>query len=85
MNQITWTTRAVRQFRKLPTETQRTLGAGVGTLVDWPAVQNVKKLTGRSDYRLRVGDFRILFTVHPGMPVTIIKIEEVKKRDEHTC
>ncbi len=84
MNEITWTTRAVKQFHKLPTETQRSIGASVGTLANWPTVQNVKKLVGRADYRLCVGNFRILFTVHPEKAVTIIRIEEVKKRDEHT-
>lgn len=84
MNEITWTTRAVKQFHKLPTEAQRSIGAGASTLANWPAVQNVKKLVGCANYRLRVGNFRILFTVHQGKPVTIIKIEEVKKRDEHT-
>ena len=84
MNEITWTTKAVRQFRKLPTETQRCIGAGVSTLADWPEVHNVKKLAGRPDYRLRVGNFRIFFTINPGGQVTIVQIEEVKKRDEHT-
>jgi len=55
----------------------------VATLRDWPHVEQVKSLTGKSGYRLRVGRYRVLFTVHAGIPL-VIRIEEVKKRDEHT-
>lgn len=84
MNEIIWTPKAVRQFHKLPVATQRAVGSGISALENWPAVRNVKKMVGRDDYRLRVGNFRVLFTIHPNGAVTIIRIEEVKKRDEHT-
>ena len=84
MNEIEWTPKAVKQFQKLPIEAQRFIGGGISSLADWPRIQNVKKLSGRNDYRLRVGNFRVLFTVHPSGKVNIIRIEEVKKRNEHT-
>ncbi len=84
MNTIKWTPKATKQFHKFPVDAQRLIGAGVGSLVNWPAVQGVKKLVNRDDYRLRVGHYRVLFTVNPNGEATIIKIEEVKKRDEHT-
>ena len=44
---------------------------------------NIKKLTNHQyDYRLRVGNYRVLFNVHEC--IEIISIEEVKKRDERT-
>lgn len=52
-------------------------------LVHWPNCRNVKALTGRGGHRLRVGRYRVLFTIHEG-EVRIIQIEEVKKRDERT-
>ena len=58
--------------------------AGVALLIGWSQVQNVKKLKGRDDYRLRIGDYRAIFTIHPDGTLTVIRIEEVKKRDEHT-
>jgi len=44
---------------------------------------NIKKLTDHHyDYRLRVGDYRVLFNVHEC--IEIISIEEVMKRDGRT-
>jgi len=56
----------------------------VESLAKWPDAANVKALSDRDNYRLRVGRYRVLFTVTPGGEVTVILIEEVKKRDEHT-
>lgn len=85
MNEIEWTPKAVRQFQKLPVDARRSLGAGISLLADWPKTQHVKTLSGRDEYRLRVGNFRVLFTVRPDGAVHIIRIEEVKRRNEHTC
>lgn len=84
MIEIQWATKAVRQLRKFTTSVQQQVFSGVARLSDWPQVQNVKKLKDRDDYRLRVGDYRVFFTIHPDGTVTVIRIEEVKKRDEHT-
>ena len=83
MNNIEWTTKALRQARKLPPEEQGKIADAVEVLQDWPNVEQVKALQGKSGYRLRMGRYRVLFTVHAGIPL-IIRIEEVKKRDEHT-
>ena len=49
----------------------------------FPACANVKRLTDHEPtHRLRVGNWRILFNVFE--EVSIIRIEEVKKRDEST-
>jgi mRNA-degrading endonuclease RelE of RelBE toxin-antitoxin system len=53
-------------------------------LIEWPNASNIKALFDREDYRLRVGSYRVIFTVHPNGEITVIRIEEVKKRDEHT-
>jgi Cytotoxic translational repressor of toxin-antitoxin stability system len=83
MNDIEWTTKALRQARKLPPAEQGNIADAVGALRNWPNVEQVKALKGIPGYRLRVGRYRVLFTVHAGIPL-IIRIEEVKKRDEHT-
>ena len=41
---------------------------------------NIKKLRNRRGYRLRVGKWRVFFSDS----LTILYIEEVKKRDERT-
>ena len=83
MNSIEWTTKALRQARKLPPADQGTIADAVATLRDWPHVEQVKALVGKPGYRLRVGRYRVLFTIHAGIPL-VVRIEEVKHRDEHT-
>jgi mRNA-degrading endonuclease RelE of RelBE toxin-antitoxin system len=83
MNSIEWTAKAARQARKLPVDQQGRIADAVATLAQWPNVDGVKALTGKAGYRLRVGRYRVLFTIHSGIPL-VVRIEEVKKRDEHT-
>lgn len=59
------------------------INAGVANLVLFLEVSGVKALVNHDfAYRLRVGDYRVLFNVHE--QIEIISIEEVKKRDERT-
>jgi mRNA-degrading endonuclease RelE of RelBE toxin-antitoxin system len=83
MNSIEWTTKALRQARKLPPAEQGNIADAVEMLRNWPNVEQVAALVGKPGYRLRVGRYRVLFTIQAGIPL-IIRIEEVKKRDKHT-
>jgi len=81
MKEIEWTIKALKQLRKIGDNNQRNIiYDAVENLKFFPQCQNIKKLKDRPDYRLRVGNYRILFTVD----LIIIQIEEVKKRDERT-
>ena len=81
MKQIRWRTKALRQLRKIKNhKEQGAIYDAVEKLRLFPNCANVKKLSNRDDYRLRVGRWRIIFTT----ALEIICIEEVKKRDEHT-
>ena len=85
MNRLEWTNKALKQFVKLPENTQVTIRASLhNMLAEWPHSRNVKALTNRNDYRLRVGRYRVLFLVLPDGRITIFRVMEVKKRDEHT-
>jgi mRNA-degrading endonuclease RelE of RelBE toxin-antitoxin system len=51
--------------------------------VDLATARNVKTLTNHEyGYRLRVGNYRVFFEFDGA--VSIVSIEEVKKRDERT-
>jgi len=81
MKEIEWTKRALRQLRKIKhRDDQRSIYTAVGTLVDFPDCDNVKKIKTTDMYRLRVGRWRVLFTES----LEIITIQEVKKRNERT-
>ena len=84
MNVINWTKKAKKQLAPIPRHDVESIIDAVEALAQWPDVANVKALSGRDDYRLRVGRYRVLFTVTPSGEVTVILIEEVKKRDERT-
>jgi mRNA interferase RelE/StbE len=63
MKTITYTPRAARALREHANRAQLILSKIEQYAAD-PAAQanNVKKLRGRHDYRLRVGDFRVVFS-----------------------
>ena len=84
MNVIHWTKKARKQLGPIPCHDVESIMDAVESLARWPDVPNVKALSERDGYRLRVGRYRVFFTVTPSGEVTVILIEEVKKRDEHT-
>ncbi|MDY0307180.1 MAG: type II toxin-antitoxin system RelE/ParE family toxin [Desulfovibrionaceae bacterium] len=83
MTRIEWSGKAEKQLRRIAADAVRTIILAVRELALWPDCRNVKALVGREGYRLRVGRYRVLFTVREG-ELRIIRIEEVKKRDERT-
>ncbi len=87
MNEINWTTKAIKQLLKIgmkPIE-QQIKNAVAQELTDFTHSRHVKKLTNHGyDYRLRVGNYRVMFNHTVGGIVNIVTIEEVKKRDERT-
>ncbi|MCI8213006.1 cytotoxic translational repressor of toxin-antitoxin stability system [Pseudomonas sp. S25] len=83
MNTINWTRKAVKQLLKLHTLHQLQIRDAVTRLTVMPDVPNVKMLVRHEHgYRLRVGDYRVLFDWDGA--IRIVSIQEVKKRDERT-
>ena len=69
---------AIAQLRSLPREQRRRIGDRLNRLQDGLS-GDLKKLSGKeSKYRLRVGDFRVLFTLSGGQ----ISVYAVKDRKE---
>lgn len=82
MNRIEWNQKAFKQVTRLPLKDQRRVYSSIDDLKHMPSCKNVKKLVGRSDYRLRVGRYRVIFEY--AQQIKIVAIEEVRKRDERT-
>jgi len=83
MNSINWTPKAAKQLRKLDKQAQSPIRDAVEKLATMPNSQNVKALTNHSSgYRLRVGNYRVLFDWDG--QIKIVEINEVSKRDERT-
>ena len=83
MYEVLWEKKAFKQLMAIHHDHRKPITEAVLGLHNWPACTNVKRLAGHQyAYRLRVGRYRVLFDVDSA--VRIIRIEEVKKRDEHT-
>lgn len=81
MKEIQWQKKAIKQLRRIKnSKTRVKIHTAVDTLKNFPNCQNVKKLVNIDNYRLRIGNWRVIFTAD----LKIIFIEEVKKRDEKT-
>lgn len=63
--QVTFTKAAGKALKALPNEVQGRVLHKVRAYASDPTsqAQNVRSLKGRPGYRLRVGDYRVLFTV----------------------
>lgn len=85
MDLISWQPKALKQIRKLPDKVGQSIRNAVNIeLSDLSCARNVKPLLNHAcAYRLRVGQYRVLFNIIGGQPL-IVLIEEVKKRDERS-
>ena len=54
---------AEKEMDKLPTAIHTRISRRILSLEDNPRPRGVKKLSGREEYRLRIGDYRVLYTV----------------------
>ncbi|HCL56448.1 MAG TPA: type II toxin-antitoxin system mRNA interferase toxin, RelE/StbE family [Spirochaetia bacterium] len=54
-----------KDIKKIPTEHQSAIKKSIEKLTEFPAISNIKKLTAHPlcDYRLRNGEYRVLFDV----------------------
>ncbi|AMR77666.1 type II toxin-antitoxin system RelE family toxin [Cupriavidus nantongensis] len=86
MNTITWSMKATRQLRKIADKAKRqAIYAEAQQLAHWPNCPgNIKSLKSRDDYRLRVGDYRVIFEIDQTGNPLIVTITQVEKRNERT-
>lgn len=80
MYAILYSREAARTLRRMPRNVATTIRAKVeGVAADPQAPNNnVKVLTGRPGYRLRVGDWRVIYDLDDGM--RILAVERVAAR-----
>jgi len=63
MTQIAYSTAAIRALARIPASIAKTIRAKIGQYAANPEslANNVKRLQGRPGYRLRVGNYRVIF------------------------
>lgn len=78
---VVWTPAASKQLRKLEPAAQFRVRRATELLGDEPRRPGVEKLTDRGpSYRLRVGDFRVLFEIHD--ETVLVLVVAVRKRED---
>lgn len=84
MYNIRWQRKARKQVAKISHKNTRIdIEEAINTLSDLPTAKHVKALSNHQyGYRLRVGNYRVLFDADT--EIRIIDIQEVKKRDDNT-
>ena len=85
MNKVTWQEKAWKQIKRIgDRKLKDRIVSSVKSLESFPDCRNIKALSNHQyPYRLRIGNWRAFFSVIND-EITIITIEEVKKRDENT-
>ena len=66
---------AAKELGKLPKAALRSVIRRIESLAEEPRPQGVEKLTGHELYRIRQGDYRIVYSIKDSeLPIWIIKI-----------
>jgi mRNA interferase RelE/StbE len=66
---------AEKELARLSGEMQLRLGRAIRSLENDPIPAQVKRLKGRTEFRMRVGDHRVLYTVeHENRILTILAV-----------
>ena len=60
---IIWDKKAKSELDKLEIDLARRIILKVRSLAEDPYSKDIKRLSGRTEYRLRVGDYRVLFSI----------------------
>ncbi|HEY9724773.1 MAG TPA: type II toxin-antitoxin system RelE/ParE family toxin [Oscillatoriaceae cyanobacterium] len=77
---VEFTPNGARQFKKLERPVREAIANGLKRLIaeleaDAPTLTNVKKLVGGEQWRLRIGDYRVVFQSAPSVLfVTVIRV-----------
>jgi mRNA interferase RelE/StbE len=73
MHSIEYTKQAVKALAAMPNTTRELVKAKIQALAANPTgATNAKKLVGRPGYRLRVGDWRVIYTLDSGRLVVLV-------------
>jgi mRNA interferase RelE/StbE len=78
---LRFSTAALKALRKAPAEVSGRIRQRLDELARDPfAAPNVKKLTSHPGYRLRIGDWRVIYLVHN--EAVVIQVVDIGQRKE---
>ena len=66
---------AAKELEALPLKDRRRVAARIAALADEPRSPGVEKISGQEKYRIRQGDYRVLYAIDDAaLAVTVVKI-----------
>lgn len=71
---------AARAIRKLPPEAKRRIEAVIELLAEEPRPPAAKKLTARPEWRVRTGDYRVLYRIEDHV-LTVVVVHAGHRRE----
>lgn len=71
---------AVRAIKKLPPQAKRRIQAVIELLADEPRPPAAKKLTARPEWRVRTGDYRVLYRIQDDV-LTVVVVHAGHRRE----
>ena len=78
--EIVFSSQAEKSMNALPEKLQARIHGAIATLEGNPIPPVARKLVGRNTYRLRVSDYRIIYSIHNN--ILTIEIVSVGRRRE---
>lgn len=74
MYKITFKNSAYKELERLPKSTVRKIAVAIDKLADNPKPIGIKKLKDSSEdlYRIRVGDYRVIYAINEGIRIVNI-------------
>jgi mRNA interferase RelE/StbE len=68
-----------KQLKKVPEKDYQKIMSAIGNLADEPRPSGCKKLTGRPGYRIRQGNYRVIYEINDKiLIVTVIDVGDRK-------
>ncbi len=71
---------AARALRKLPLEAKRRVQAAIDLLATDPRPPAARRLVGRPEWRVRTGDYRVLYRIDDGV-LTVVVVDVGHRRE----
>ena len=79
MFEIQFSKKALRDLRALPRPILKRIVEKINLLKENPFKQNIKKLSGQPYFRMRIGDYRVIFAIFKKeLLILVIKIAHRK-------
>lgn len=70
--QVDYVPAATKAIERLPRATQRRVLDRIGALAENPRPHGSIKLSGKDSYRIRVGDYRIIYSIHDDRLIVLV-------------